>query len=103
MREAVRRFGPVVYEVFAQSEVLDCAVVGVPDEKWGEAAKAVVQLKAGQMLSADEVMAMCKKDLGSLKTPKSVEFWPELPRSAVGKVLKRDIRARFWEGQRRRV
>ncbi|SAK86218.1 long-chain fatty acid--CoA ligase [Caballeronia hypogeia] len=83
--------------------VLDCAVVGVPDEKWGEAAKAVVQLKAGKTLSADEVIVMCKTALGSLKTPKSVEFWPDLPRSAVGKVLKRDIRARFWEGQWRAV
>ncbi|HEX7936843.1 MAG TPA: AMP-binding protein [Paraburkholderia sp.] len=83
--------------------VLDCAVVGVPDEKWGEAAKAVVQLKTGSALSAEEVTAMCKTALGSLKTPKSVEFWPDLPRSAVGKVLKRDIRARFWEGQWRAV
>jgi len=87
----------------AHPAVMDCAVIGVPDEKWGEAAKAVVQLKAGCTLSEGDVTALCKEALGGLKTPKSVEFWTDLPRSAVGKVLKRDIRARFWEGHWRAV
>jgi acyl-CoA synthetase (AMP-forming)/AMP-acid ligase II len=76
--------------------VMDCAVVGVPDEKWGEAVKAVVLLKAGQTATEEEIIAFCKDQLGSTKTPKTVEFWPELPRSAVGKILKKDIRAKFW-------
>jgi acyl-CoA synthetase (AMP-forming)/AMP-acid ligase II len=83
--------------------VQDCAVVGVPDDKWGEAVKAVVELKAGQALTEDEVITLCKNRLGSVKTPKSVEFWETLPRSAVGKVLKKDVRERYWAGHERRV
>ena len=83
--------------------VLDCAVVGVPDVKWGEAVKAVVELKAGAAATEDEIRQHCRASLGGMKTPKSVEFWPTLPRSAVGKVLKKDIRERFWQGQERRV
>lgn len=83
--------------------VLDCAVVGVPDEKWGEAVKAVIQLKPGCQAAADELISLCKQELGSVKTPKSIEFWDELPRSAVGKVLKRDIREKYWKGEWRSV
>lgn len=83
--------------------VVDCAVVGVPDEKWGEAIKAVVQLKAGESLDAEEVKNACRERLGGVKTPKSVDFVEALPRSPVGKVLKREIRDRYWKGQGRRV
>lgn len=83
--------------------VLECIVVGVPDEKWGEAVKAVVQLKPGQTVTEDQIIAMCKDQLGSAKAPKSVEFWDELPRSAVGKMLKKDVRAKFWRDQWRAV
>lgn len=83
--------------------VLDCAVVGVQDEKWGEAVKAVVQLRPGMSLTADEVMALCHEKLGGVYTPKSVEFWDDLPRSPVGKVLRRTIRDHFWKGQWRSV
>jgi acyl-CoA synthetase (AMP-forming)/AMP-acid ligase II len=83
--------------------VLECSVIGVPDPKWGEAVKAVVELKADARASEEEIIALCKAELGSLKAPKSVEFWPALPRSAVGKVLKKDIRARFWVGEWRAV
>ncbi len=75
--------------------VLDCSVIGVPDAKWGEAVKAVVQLKDGTSATEQELITLCKSKLGSLKAPKTVDFWPELPRSAVGKVLKKDIRAHF--------
>ncbi|MBS38116.1 MAG: o-succinylbenzoate--CoA ligase [Thiotrichales bacterium] len=89
--------------ILTSSAVQDCAVIGVPDEKWGEAVKAVIELKPGRQISSEEIVAMCKDQLGSVKSPKSVEFWDELPRSAVGKVLKKDVRERFWAGHERRV
>ena len=96
---------PVEIEKVIQGHpaVLDCIVVGVPDDKWGEAVKAVVQLKPGRQADAEQIIALCKEQLGSTKAPKSVEFWPELPRSAVGKLLKKDVRARFWGDQWRSV
>jgi acyl-CoA synthetase (AMP-forming)/AMP-acid ligase II len=96
---------PVEIEKVIQGHpaVLDCIVVGVPDDKWGEAVKAVVQRKPGQTVTEEEIMALCKEHLGSTKTPKSVEFWVDLPRSAVGKLLKKDVRAKYWGDQWRSV
>jgi acyl-CoA synthetase (AMP-forming)/AMP-acid ligase II len=83
--------------------VQDCAVIGVPDEKWGEAVKAVIQLKAGSDCEEDTLIELCKDQLGSVKSPKSVDFIDDLPRSAAGKVLKADLRKAYWEGQGRAV
>jgi acyl-CoA synthetase (AMP-forming)/AMP-acid ligase II len=80
-----------------------CAVVGVPDSKWGESVKAVVVLKPRANASELEIIEFCKAALGSVKAPKSVEFWPELPRTPVGKVAKSAIRSRYWAGRRRAV
>jgi acyl-CoA synthetase (AMP-forming)/AMP-acid ligase II len=83
--------------------VQDCAVVGIPDEKWGEAVKAVVELNPDMRVSEAEIIALCKQRLGSVKTPKSVDFIDKLPRSPVGKVQKRDLRDHYWQGKTRQV
>ena len=89
--------------ILEDEAVLECAVVCVPDEKWGEAVKAVVQLRPGRTVEAEALVARVRDRLGGVHAPKSVEFWPELPRSAVGKLLRRDVRAKFWQGQWRSV
>jgi fatty-acyl-CoA synthase len=75
--------------------VQDCAVIGLPDDKWGERVTAVLQILPGQNAEAGEVKAFVKERIGSVKTPKQVEIWPDLPRSKVGKVLKTEIKAQL--------
>ena len=85
---------PAVYEV---------AVIGVPDEKWGEAIKAVVSLRPGQKATAEEIIDFCKQYLASYKKPKSVDFIDAIPKNPYGKVLKRELREKYWAGEKRRV
>jgi fatty-acyl-CoA synthase len=75
--------------------VQDCAVVGLPDDKWGERVTAVVQPHPGHVVGAAELRVFAKVRLGSVKTPKQVEVWADLPRSQVGKVLKKEVRSRL--------
>lgn len=93
----------VEHVIAGHPAVEDCAVVGVPDEKWGESVRAVIQLKVDAQATEDEIIQMVKAKLGSVHAPKTVDFVSSLPRSPNGKVLKREIRDKFWQGSQRRV
>lgn len=81
--------------ISAHPAVQDCAVIGLPDHKWGERVTAVVQPRPGQAVTPDEIRAFVKAELGSVKAPKQVELWTDLPRSKVGKVLKAEIKSQL--------
>ncbi|HBT96695.1 MAG TPA: fatty-acid--CoA ligase [Desulfobulbaceae bacterium] len=83
--------------------VATCAVIGVPDDKWGESVHAVVVLKAGMELTAEALTAHVKSLIAGYKCPRSVEFREELPLSGAGKLLKTMLRKPFWEGHERQV
>ena len=89
--------------LWSHESVQDCAVIGVPDERWGESVKAIVELKAGRSVDPEALIALCRERLGAVRAPKSVEIWEALPRSPNGKVLKREVRDTFWSAQERKV
>jgi long-chain acyl-CoA synthetase len=90
--------------LYTHPAVLEAAVVGIPDETWGEAIHAVVVCKPGTSVSSDELIAHARTQIAGYKTPRSIEFRTEaLPKSGAGKILKRDLREKYWVGKSRRV
>jgi len=83
--------------------VLEACVFGVPDEKWGEAIKAVVAFRPSMVASEKEIIEFCKEHLVSYKKPVSVDFLESLPKSATGKVLRRELRESYWKGYDKRI
>lgn len=101
-------FSKEVEDVLYKHEaVLECAVIAKPDEKWGEAVHAVVVLKRGfkdgKNITEQELIDFCKEHIARYKAPKSIEFKRSLPKSAQGKILKRNLREKYWEDSQRQV
>jgi acyl-CoA synthetase (AMP-forming)/AMP-acid ligase II len=89
--------------VFQHPAVAEVAVIGIPDERWGELVTALVVLKPGAEVTADELVAFCRERLAGYKLPKRIEFRDELARTATGKLQKFKLREPFWADQERKV
>jgi long-chain acyl-CoA synthetase len=89
--------------ILTHAAVQDVAVIGIPDDEFGEQVKAFCELKPGRTARAGEILAHCAEALASYKRPKSLEIVAELPRNTMGKLLKRELRDPYWKGQERNV
>jgi long-chain acyl-CoA synthetase len=90
----------VLYE---NPAVQECAVVSAPDEKWGERVQAVVVLKEGYTITEEELKQHCKKRLAGYKCPKKIEFWNQLPKTPIGKIMRKEVKKHFWQGSKKLI
>lgn len=89
--------------LFNHPAVFEACVIGIPDEKWGEAIKAVVVLKEGAQASEEDLISHCAEYLAGFKKPQTIEFVDNLPKNPNGKIVRRVIRDQFWKGSERKV
>jgi fatty-acyl-CoA synthase len=84
--------------LLAHPAVYEAAVIPVPDERWGEVPKALVVLKPGEQLTESGLLEFCRERIAHYKCPRSVEFFETLPKTGTGKILKKDLRKKYWSG-----
>ena len=89
--------------IYTHPAVETAAVIGVPDDRWGETIKAIIVLKEGAKATAEEIIELCRSTLASYKKPTSVEFVDSVPMTHTGKVIKRELREQYWKGYERRI
>lgn len=89
--------------IYQYQAVKECTVVSAPDAKWGEVVQAVVVLHPDKQATAEDIIEHCKKHLAGYKCPKAVAFWNDIPKTIVGKIVKKDIKKAFWEGKDRMI
>ena len=95
--------GGVESAICDHPDVAEAAVIGIPDDKWGEAVKAIVVMKPGKTATATDIINFSRERIAGFKTPKTVDFLPALPRNPSGKILRRELRAPYWAGKDRQV